>query len=242
MRKWKNRYDEGIYLDKYTIFNSLLYADDLVLIAETENKLQKGTYQLQNICTEYDMKISTQKTKTMAFVGADTIRSKIVINDEVIEQIRHFKYLGCDLTYDFSIDVEQKLNKFSRVCGTISRHLKHKTRKDTQLKFYKTIAVPTLTYGSEIWTTTRKQESRIQAQEMKFLRRVKGCTKRDRFRNTDIRHELNVNSINDVIKEYRKNWKEHLDRMDDNRLPRKAMKYKCKGRRSVGRPRKRWVP
>lgn len=84
---------------------------------------------------------------------------------------------------------EEKLNKFTHICRTISRTLKNKTRKDTQIKFYKTIAVPTLLDGSETWTT-KTEESRIQALEMRFLRRVKGCTKLDRLRNRDIRTEL----------------------------------------------------
>jgi hypothetical protein len=32
----------------------------------------------------------------------------------------------------------------------------------------------------------------LQAAEMRFLRRVKGCTRADRIRNVDIRAELNI--------------------------------------------------
>ena len=45
-------------------------------------------------------------------------------------------------------------------------------RKETILKFY-TMAIPALIYGSETWVTTKAQENQIQAQEMRFLRRVK---------------------------------------------------------------------
>ena len=43
-------------------------------------------------------------------------------------------------------------HRFQHLCGTINRFLKGKTRPETQLKFYKVMAVPTLLYGSEIWT------------------------------------------------------------------------------------------
>ena len=33
---------------------------------------------------------------------------------------------------------------------------------------------------------------------------------------------------------------QHVQRMDTNRLPKQALQYKPKGRRNVGRPRKRW--
>jgi sorting nexin-29 len=40
--------------------------------------------------------------------------------------------------------------------GTTRTTLNKKTRKDTQIRFYKAMAVPTFTYGSEIWTKTKK--------------------------------------------------------------------------------------
>jgi len=35
-------------------------------------------------------------------------------------------------------------------------------------------------------------------------------------------------------------WLQHVQRMDTNRLPKQPLKYKPKGRRNIGRPRKRW--
>jgi hypothetical protein len=55
------------------------------------------------------------------------------------------------------------------MCSKI-RTLNKNTRKETQIKFYKAMALPTLTYGSEIWTITTKQEAKIETAEMKFLR------------------------------------------------------------------------
>lgn len=66
-----------------------------------------------------------------------------------LEQIRHFNYLGCDISYDGDTDWERKLSAFRSICGTIHRNLKNKTRKDTRMKFYKTVAVPTFLYASE---------------------------------------------------------------------------------------------
>ena len=41
------------------------------------------------------------------------------------------------------------------------------------------------------------------------------------------------------IKEYKKKWLQHVQRMDTNRLPKQALQYKPKGQRNIGRPRKR---
>ena len=102
------------------------------------------------------------------------------------------------------------------------------------------MAEPVLSYGSELWTVTKRQESRIQASEMKFLRQVKGCTRRDCIRNEDIRRELNVYNMNERLQRYKHQWKEHVDRMGDTRIPKHIRRYKPFGRRSVGRPRGRW--
>jgi hypothetical protein len=39
------------------------------------------------------------------------------------------------------------------------------------------MTVPTLSYGSEIWTITKKLEANIETADMKFLRSVAGCTR-----------------------------------------------------------------
>lgn len=57
-------------------------------------------------------------------------------------------------------------------------------------------------------TATKRGGSTIQAQEMKFLRRV-SCSKLDRIRNSDIRNELSISSINKGIRENKNKWKEH---------------------------------
>jgi hypothetical protein len=75
--------------------------------------------------------------------------------------VRHFNYLGCDISHEKDNNVDNKLAKFRNVCGTIQKYLKHKTRKDTHLKYYKTITVPILIYGSEAWVLSKREESKI---------------------------------------------------------------------------------
>lgn len=126
------------------------------------------------------------------------------------------------------------------MCGTIRRVLGNKTRKETQLKFYKAIAVPSLLYGSENWVLRQKEINNIQSSEMKFLRAVKGCTRLEHIRNESIREELEIKSIIQQVCDYKKRWIDHLQRMDYGRFPKLAWNYKPRGRRDPGRPRKRW--
>jgi hypothetical protein len=77
-----------------------------------------------------------------------------------------------------TIKRDKKINRFQRICGTIRKHL-NKPRTDTQMKFYKVVARPTLLYGSETWVTTKRDMTGLEAAEMRFLRSVKGYTRQD---------------------------------------------------------------
>ena len=94
---------------KELIFNTLLFADDQFIISDTEDNLQKAVYLLHNICKEYNLEIATKKTKEFNFVGKDHLRTKLIINDETLEQVSQFTFLGCSISYQFSNDVEFKL-------------------------------------------------------------------------------------------------------------------------------------
>lgn len=212
----------------------------MCILQDGEDGLQRALFTLYTIGQEYNLKISKKKTKVMAFRGKYPIRTKIIIENQPIEQLSHFKYLGCDISYDYDEDLKNKLARFQYICGTIKRILRN-TRKETRMKFFRTMAIPILLYGSETWTLRKEEERAIQTSEMRFLRSVKGCRIIDKIRNEDIRRELNSKPLLDAVTDYRIQWKEHVERMDEERIPRAALNYRPKGRRDRGRPRKRWI-
>jgi len=61
-----------------------------------------------------------------------------------------------------------KKNRFQGTCGNVRKHLK-KTRTDTQTKFYKVVARPSLLCGSETWVTKKKDMTGLEAAQMRFL-------------------------------------------------------------------------
>ena len=104
--------------------------------------------------------------------------------------MKQFYYLGCELSLDDEPDFDKKINKqIPKNSGTIRKRLK-KILTDTQMKFYKVVARPTLLYGSETWVTTKRDMARLEAAEMRFLRCVKGYTKLDKVRSEIIRKGL----------------------------------------------------
>jgi len=97
-------------------------------------------------------------------------------------------------------------------------------------------------YGAENWTLTALQRRRIELAEMKLLRPLAGYTLYDHKTNDYIRRELRITGIVDKVDEYRRNWHSHLQRMPQNRIPLKSYHYRPQGRRTIGRPKKRWRP
>jgi hypothetical protein len=87
------------------IFDTLLFADDQVLIASSEDELQRTIYNLQKTISDLDMSISIEKTNIMALSGKDPIRRKICINNKMLEQVNTFNYLGCTLSYEVEKDM-----------------------------------------------------------------------------------------------------------------------------------------
>jgi hypothetical protein len=122
------------------------------------------------------LEIATKYTKVFGFVGTDHLRTKITINDETLEQVSQFTYLGCSISYQFSNDVEFKLAKFLQLSGTIKRTIFRKVRMENILKIYNTLVLPTFLYGSENCTLTASQRRRIEAAEMKLMRPLAGYT------------------------------------------------------------------
>ena len=114
--------------------------------------------------------------------------------------------------------------------------------KETKLRIHNITAKAALNFGSEIWVLKKREEQRLEVTQMKFLRHLLGITKLDKGKNqcTRIREKTGAQNIVKAIKQYQKKWLQHVQRMDRNRLPRQALKYRPEGRRNIGRPKKRW--
>jgi hypothetical protein len=97
-----------------------------------------------------------------------------------------------------------------------------------------------LKFGSEAWEPKKREEQSLEAAQMKFLRHLLGIAKLDKENNRSIREKLGVQNIVKEIKQYQQKWLQHVQRMDANRIPKQALQYRPKGRRNIGRTRKRW--
>ena len=90
-----------------------------------------------------------------------------------------FKYLGYCIS-EFKSDVEDKLQTYIKINGAIRRHFGKQMNKETKLKIHNITAKAALKFGSEAWVLKKREEQRLEAAQMKFLRHLLGITKLDK--------------------------------------------------------------
>jgi len=73
------------------------YADDIILLAISEAELQELVDCLDRVSRKYSLLISVDKTKVMA---SDSIACRVLIQNELVEQVNTFPYLGLLITED----------------------------------------------------------------------------------------------------------------------------------------------
>jgi hypothetical protein len=105
------------------IIQTILYADDQVIIAKSEDELQMAVNELNRIAKKYDMKLSTSKTKTIGVCGKNIQQDKIEIEGKIIEQVSDFNYLG-NLISHKEMDINIKLQRYNKMNGVIKRHFR----------------------------------------------------------------------------------------------------------------------
>ena len=145
------------------------------------------------------------------------------VGGELLPQVEEFKYLGVLFTSEGRMEreIDRRIGAAAAVMRSLYRSVvvKRELSRKAKLSIYRSIYVPTLTYGHELWVMTERIRSRIQAAEMSFLRRVAGCSLRDRVRSSVTREELGVEPLLLHIERSQLRWLGHLYRMPPGRLP-----------------------
>ena len=82
-----------------TIPSCLIWADDIVLMSETEEGLKGMLKAMGKYCRENQLILKTKKTKCMIFNKTGRlVRKRFYCNNMELETVRSFKYLGFLLT------------------------------------------------------------------------------------------------------------------------------------------------
>src|SRR3978361_662388 len=161
------------------------------------------------------MKINIEKTKVMV-VGKENKDVKVEMDGMTLQQVKDFKYLGIHIQENGrqEAEVNERVTTAVKTYHALGNKFlrKREISRGTKMSVYRTIYCPILTYGCESWVMTNTMKSKIQAAEMKYLRRVKGITRRDRIRNELVRDELKVEPILKTVERRQLGWVGDLSR------------------------------
>ncbi|RUS74522.1 hypothetical protein EGW08_017710 [Elysia chlorotica] len=112
-----NLYTEYIFREIDTVpglkingenINNLRYADDTVLLAESQNDLQNLVTIIEEHSGKYGLLMNVKKTKVMVISKKEPPKTEIKVKGKSIEQIDQFVYLGQLITTDGRSDSEIK--------------------------------------------------------------------------------------------------------------------------------------
>jgi hypothetical protein len=203
---------------------------------------------LQNEATLVGLNINEDKTKHIHInrTGTKDI-THIKFDNFAFENVENFNYLVSILNADNKINTEiaERKVKGNKAYNANAKLIKSKLlKRNTKMKIYKTIIRPVITYSSETWTLTAKDENNLRIFERQILRKISGpvnINNIQRIRNNkEIDKLIEGADIVRIIKGQRIKWLGHIQRMDQARPTKKLLDWKPMGTRPVERPRQRW--
>ncbi|MES9880125.1 MAG: reverse transcriptase family protein [Sedimenticola sp.] len=152
-----NALDKGIDIGNDERVCILLYADDIVLIAETEDDLQTMLSVLGTWCTENRLQVNPTKSNVVHFRTKSTPKTnyQFMCNDDELYVTDRYVYLGLTLTehLDFGIMAQIVSQSASRALGLLITKCKLLGGMPFGVysKLYDSLVWPIVAYGAAIW-------------------------------------------------------------------------------------------
>ena len=169
---------EGINLGNAEI-KYLLYADDLVLIAASAPELQSALRKLEIYSNRMKLTVNIQKTKCMIFSKGSCRKDDFYYNNEKLENVNAFTYLGIVFTMRLSNSKHVKyiLSKCRLKIGLLFSKLCLKNIPlSIAINVFNVYVLPIVTYGLPVWYPDISETSKNSINSMltKFLKRYLG--------------------------------------------------------------------
>ena len=158
--------------------NILLYADDLVILAESREMLQKKLDVLCTYCSDNNLKVNINKSKVIAFNSRKHI-DMLLYNGCILQEIVNFKYLGMtfnrtvNLKYSQKALVQQSMKARAVLEGYLRKH-KHMP-VNVIFDLFDTLIKPILLYACEVWGITMGND--IEKLHLSFMTLFRLCDK-----------------------------------------------------------------
>ena len=157
----------------------MLYADDTLLLAESEQDLQLALNATSDYCRRWKIKINPTKSKVVVF-SRGKIRKipQFTLNESELEVTFEFNYLGINFSYNnnFKRAVTKRMQHGNKALfALMARITTLDLPLDIESHLFNHMICPVLTYGSEIWGYERVDV--MEVFQRKFFKRQMGLRK-----------------------------------------------------------------
>ena len=146
---------------------TIRFADDQAMVAGTEKGLHSIMEKTNRVVKSYEMKINSQKTKTMKF-GRTPGMVSITLDGVALEQVKDFKYLESFFSENGYTDIVTRI--WIGIAKNVFTHLKpiltDGLRQATKKKLVKTLVWSVATYAAETWIINKADKKKLEAMEM----------------------------------------------------------------------------
>ena len=132
----------------------LMYADDIVLIAETAEDLQQKIDALHQYCRLNKLTVNITKTKCMIFHRGRCPQSSFTYDGQQLENVNSFDYLGFTFSVrlSFTRHLEKQITKARSRIGQLFAKLPiMKLPLQTSLELFRIYIVPIFLYGAPLY-------------------------------------------------------------------------------------------
>jgi len=137
-----------------TGISHLEYADDLVFLAPSFEVLSRQLERLVAECRRWGLTVNAAKTKVMTAERGNNNYPDMFSEGVEVERVEGFTYLGHWMDSNGSIESEIniRINKASRSWAALARaFMSRELSSRTKSKLFRSVIIPTLTYGAETW-------------------------------------------------------------------------------------------
>ncbi len=188
----------------------IMYADDLVIVAEHREKLQGALEEWNEMCKKHGLKMNLDKTDVMS-VGKQREELNIRLEGKDIKQVKNFVYLGRNISENGRVDVE--VRRRIQAGANARRHVKgvmvdRKVSRKLKAEFPDSCVVPASTCGLETLALSKLHQNKLQVCENNWIRRIAGVKIVERRRMKYLREEIGTKAciVGKIVKPDEMGW------------------------------------
>ena len=212
----------------YNLIRDLLYADDCDLVTHTEEDMQQLMDCISRACKSFGLTISIEKTKVMyqPAPGKAYAEPNIMVDDERLEVVKKFVYLGSTLNNSCTLNDEilARIQKATDAFRALEARCwkKRSIKLTTKIKVYSACVLSSLLYSCETWALYKKHLKILERFHQRSLRHIMNISWSQKIPDTEVLERSGLGSIESLLLRHRLRWAGKLVCMSDSRLPKQV--------------------